>query len=82
VTRSEQEDYERRDPRMRCHVCGRWMRYHPTDASPARRRPPPNAARCIDCRKPCRHCGARHGQEHRGSCLGAYRGKIYQAIEE
>jgi hypothetical protein len=44
--------YGRRDHRMRCIGCGRWMRYHPTDASPARRRPPPNAARCVDCEPP------------------------------
>jgi hypothetical protein len=77
--RVEQAHYQRRDPRMRCLLCGRWMRYHPTDKSPATRRPPPNAARCTDCMEPCRHCGARDRQEHRSFCIGAYRGKIYAA---
>lgn len=73
------DDYRRRDHRVRCAVCHRWMRYSPTDASPARRRPPPSASRCVDCRRPCRHCGARHGTPHRESCLGVYRGRVYEA---
>lgn len=42
-------DYEARDFRVKCRVCGRWMRYAPTSATPVRRRPAPHAGSCTEC---------------------------------
>lgn len=43
-------EYRQRDYRVRCLVCGRWMRRKPKPGSGyATRRPPPHAGRCTDC---------------------------------
>lgn len=38
-----------KDSRVKCSLCGRWMRYHPTEKTPATRRPAPHAATCTGC---------------------------------
>lgn len=42
-------EYRRRDYRMKCHVCRRWMRDRPTEKTPAKRAPVPWADRCVEC---------------------------------
>lgn len=41
--------YRRADYRLKCTGCRRWMRYKPTVNTPAKRRPAPNAGRCVNC---------------------------------
>lgn len=43
------DDYRKRDYRTKCWKCQRWMRYSPTEKTPATRRPPPHASACTDC---------------------------------
>jgi hypothetical protein len=43
------EAYRKRDSRVKCALCNRFMRYTPTEKTPARRRSPPNAATCTEC---------------------------------
>lgn len=43
------DEYIRKDYRVKCAWCKRFMRYNPTEATPARRRPPPNAGTCTEC---------------------------------
>ena len=47
------------DHRIRCNTCGRWMRFTPTEKTPARRRPSPHAGHCTDC-----------AVEHTVTCVG------------
>jgi len=41
--------YHHRDIRTKCRKCGRWMRFHPTPKTPAKRSEAPNAGTCTDC---------------------------------
>jgi len=41
--------YHHRDIRTKCRKCGRWMRFHPTPKTPAKRAEAPNAGTCVDC---------------------------------
>lgn len=43
------EAYMRKDARVKCALCNRFMRYNPTAKTPARRRPPPHAGTCTEC---------------------------------
>lgn len=42
-------EYHARDYRAKCSGCGRWMRFLPTEKSPATRRDAPHAAHCTEC---------------------------------
>jgi hypothetical protein len=41
--------YQRRDARVKCSSCRRWMRYTATSKTPLARRGQPNASRCVEC---------------------------------
>lgn len=43
------DNFRKRDYRTKCWKCQRWMRYSPTEKSPATRRPAPHAGSCTDC---------------------------------
>lgn len=43
------DEYKRKDFRVKCALCQRWMRYKPTEKTPATRREPPDAGTCTDC---------------------------------
>lgn len=43
------DNYIRKDARVKCALCRRFMRYNPTAKTPARRRLPPNAGTCTEC---------------------------------
>lgn len=40
--------YAKRDPRMKCGLCRRWMRLRPTRATPLRRLSK-DSGRCVEC---------------------------------
>ena len=43
------EEYQKRDFRVMCRKCRRWMRFDPTRKSPAKRARKPNAHLCVEC---------------------------------
>jgi len=47
--REDFDAYKRKDCRVKCGWCRRFMRYNPTAKTPARRREPPHAGTCTEC---------------------------------
>lgn len=49
MKRSKFDEYRAKDHRVKCALCNRFMRYSPTEKTPARRRHPPHAGTCTEC---------------------------------
>lgn len=45
----KQQAYERRNPRLKCNLCGGWMCHRPTPRTPLQRALPPHAGHCTGC---------------------------------
>ena len=43
------KDYQRRDYRVKCQTCRRWMQRRPRGQTTLMRRPAPHAGHCTEC---------------------------------
>jgi hypothetical protein len=46
------DEYKRRDYRVKCIVCRRWMQHRPRGQTTLLRRPSPHAGHCVECPLP------------------------------